>query len=402
MTSELLSDWDSRVLDDIAVRRATEADWDALRDCYFRAFGGVHTRDFDLWKRQFRLADVAVAEDVSDPSAPFIVGTASVIRMRVTVPGGGQLSVAACAQGMVATTHQKRGIYAKIQSELAAIALSGGSQVLAAMPGPGGNYGYVGVGAYARRLRVDRRRAKLRSAPGDSGPARERRYSESIPLLREIYDRWQPVTPGALSRNEFWWPSTFADDSCVITHPDGYVIYDLIGTTVSVRDFCAVTTAAHRELLRCLLGHGEYETVEMTTAVDDPTPLLLEDLRTASVAGVGASLWMWILDLPAAITARAFAADFHGVIELADPWGMSTGTSVLAVRDGAGAWTDAGPTAVPDLRIGPLELTSVYFGAHTVTELHRAGRVEEFVPGTVAALDRALAVTRRPFNNTAF
>ena len=57
--------------------------------------------------------DIGIAEDISDPEAPFIVGTGSVLRMSVTVPGGAQLSAAALCQGMVATTHQKRGLYAK-------------------------------------------------------------------------------------------------------------------------------------------------------------------------------------------------------------------------------------------------------------------------------------------------
>lgn len=402
MTSELISEWDSRVLDSIRVRRATDADWDALRDCYIRAFGGVKTKDFETWRRQFRLEDIAVAEDVSDPAGAFIVGTAAVIRMRVTVPGGAQLTVAACAQGMVSTTHQKRGIYAKIQSELAAIAMEDGAEVLAAMPGPGGNYGYVGVVTYTRHLEIDRLRSTLRVAAQDSAPARERRYSESIPLLREVYDRWQRQTPGALSRNEFWWQSTFADDSCVITHPDGYVIYDLIGKTVAVRDFCAVTLAAHRELLRCLLGHGEYTTIELDTAVDDPTPLLLEDLRTATVTGVESSLWMWILDLAKAIRLRAFAGDFHGVIELADPWGMSAGTYTLDITDGVGSWEHVVPGTAADIVIGPLEMTSVYFGAHTPAELRRTGRITESTPGALAGFERAFAVERRPFNHTAF
>ncbi|PSK30609.1 hypothetical protein C6575_15105 [Nocardia seriolae] len=302
---------------------------------------------------------------------------------------------------MVATTHQKRGIYAKVQAELMTIAMETGADVLAAMPGPGGSYAYVGVTTHTRHLRIDRARAKLRVQELDSGSVREAGVTESIDELRRLYGRWQQATPGALDRGASWWPSSLDPRSFVITHPDGYVVYQLSGNTVRVEDFCALTAAAHRELLRCLLGQGEYAEILLDTAVDDPTPLLLEDSRAAAVTGIDAGVWMWILNLPKAIGAREFRADFHGVIEVADPWGLSTGSYLLDVSGGTGTWT-AAEDAAPDVRIGPLELTTAYFGAHTIGELERAGRVEELTPGAAAALDLAFAPARKPFNTTPF
>ncbi|WP_328662048.1 GNAT family N-acetyltransferase [Nocardia salmonicida] len=402
MTSELMADWEARTIDGIRTRRAVESDWDALRDRYARAFGGVKTKNFDAWKQQFQLQDIAVIEDVTEPRAPRIVGTAAIMRTTVTVPGGAQLEAAACAQGMVATTHQKRGIYAKVQAELMAVAGETGADVFAAMPGPGGNYAYLGVTTYTRHLVIDRRHSKLRVVEPDSAPVREVGLPETLSELRRIYARWQRMTPGALARSEFFWPSSFGDDAFLLAHPDGYVIYDLVGDTVVVRDFCAVTLSAHRELLRCLLGHGEYAEIHLDTALDDPTPLLLADPRTAAVRGVDAGVWGWILNLPKAIGLRAFAADFHGVLEVADPWGMTAGSYALEIAGGVGRWEPAADGARADARIGPLELTTAYFGAHTVAELERAGGVEELTTGAVAALNRAFTTTRRPFNTTPF
>lgn len=402
MTSELMSDWESRTIDGIHTRRAVESDWDALRDRYARAFGGVKTKNFEAWKQQFRLEDIAVIEDVTEPRAPRIVGTAAIIRTSVTVPGGAQLEVAACAQGMVATTHQKRGIYAKVQAELMTIAGETGADVLAAMPGPGGSYAYVGVTTYTRHLRIDRRRAKLRESHIDSGSVREVGLREAQSELRQIYARWQRATPGALDRYETWWTSTVGEDAFIIVHLDGYVIFDLVGDTVVVRDFCALTVNAQRELLRCLLGQGEYAEILMDTAIDDPTPLLLADLRTAAVTGVDAGVWMWILNLPKAIGVRSFRADFQGIVEVADPWGLSSGRFELDISGGTGRWEPADADARPDIRVSPLELTTAYFGAHTIGELERAGRVEELTSGAVSALDRAFIPDRRPFNTTPF
>ncbi|MEU1426545.1 GNAT family N-acetyltransferase [Nocardia sp. NPDC005746] len=401
MNSELMADWQSRTIDGIRTRRAVESDWEALRGRYDRAFGGVKTHDFEAWKRQFRLEDIAVVEDVTEAGEPRIVGTAAIIRTTVTAPGGAQLTVAACAQGMVATTHQKRGIYAKVQAELMAIALETEADVFAAMPGPGGSYAYVGVTTHTRHLRIDRARAKLRAAEPDSGRVRESSYAESMGELRRLYARWQQGTPGALDRAESWWPSALHPRAFVLTHADGYVVYELAGDTVHVRDFCALTVPAHRELLRCLLGQGEYVRILLDTAIDDPTPLLLEDARAAAVTGVDAGLSTWILNLPKAIAAREFRADFHGVIEVADPWGLSAGAYRLDITGGHGTWTPADGAAA-DVRIGPLELTTAYFGTHSISEFERAGRVYSLTAGAADALDRAFATTRKPFNTTPF
>ncbi|RMI28382.1 GNAT family N-acetyltransferase [Nocardia stercoris] len=401
-TSDLMAKREGLAVDGLRLRRAREDDWDALRECYSRAFGGVRTADFDSWRRQFRLTDIAVAEDVSDPDAPFVVGTAAVLRTTVTVPGGAQLRVAACAQGMVSVTHQKRGLYSKLQAELMYIALETGADVFAAMPGPGGNYGGVGVAGHTRHLRIDRSRAKLRAGEQDPTPVREARPRAARAAMRAVFERWQRTTPGALDRGEFFWPSTFGEDSCVLTHPDGYAVFDLAGSTVLVRDFCALTVGAHRELLRCLLGHGEYTDIVLDTAVDDPTPLLLQDTRTAAVTGVDTGVWMWILNLPDAMRRRSYRADFRGVLEIADPYGMSGGRFSLDIVGGRALWGPAAEGTPADLCLGPGELASVYFGAHTAAELHRAGRIEEFSAGTVAALDLAFAPDRRPFNTTPF
>lgn len=394
--------WEQRAVDDIRLRRAREDDWDTLYDCYQRAFGGVRAKDVDAWKRQFLLEDLVVAEDVSDPDAPFVAGTMAVLRMTVSAPGGAQLRVAACAQALVVTTHQKRGLYAKLQAECMTIAMAAGADVFAAMPGPGATYSYVGVAGHTRRLRIDRARAKLLVRVDDTAQAREMRPGAARPLMREIYDRWQHATPGALSRGEHYWPATYDDDSFAIVHPDGYVLYDLVGKTVLVHDFCAVTVAAHRELLCCLLGHGEYTEILLDTAADDPTPLLLEDPRAAAVTAVDPGVWMWILNPANAFQRRDYRADFHGVVEIADPYGLMPGLFTLEVSAGQGSWRPAPEGARPDLRFGPVELSSIYFGAHTPLELHRAGRVEELTPGALTALDAALAPARRPFNITPF
>ncbi|WP_067698056.1 GNAT family N-acetyltransferase [Nocardia jejuensis] len=402
MISELMTYRESLAVDGLRIRRAREDDWNALRDCYSRAFGGVHTKDFESWKQQFRLTDIVVGEDVSDPDAPFIAGTAAILRTLVTVPGGAQLEVAACAQGMVATTHQKRGLYSKIQAEMMYVALESGADLFAAMPGPGGSYGGVGVAGHTRHLVIDRRRAELRAGQDDASPARELRPGIARSRMREVYDRWQHATPGSLARGEFYWPATYDDDSCVILHPDGYVVFDLIGKTVRVHDFCALTVSAHRELLRCLLGHGEYLEIHMDTAVDDPTQLLLRDPRAATVTGIDPGVWMWILNAAKAFELRSYRADFHGVIEVADPYGMSAGLFTLDVTGGSGSWKPAPDNVTPDVRLSTVELAGCYFGAHTPLELHRAGRLDELTAGAVAALDQALAPIKRPFNITPF
>lgn len=67
--------------DGIAIRHPTEDDWQAVFENQARTFGDpVGPQDLEAWKRRVRLDDILIAEDVSDPKNPFLVGTSIIYR----------------------------------------------------------------------------------------------------------------------------------------------------------------------------------------------------------------------------------------------------------------------------------------------------------------------------------
>ena len=98
--------------DAISIRHPTEDDWQAIYENQARTFGDpVGRRDVEAWTRRVELEDILVAEDVSDPKQPFLVGTSIIYRARLTVPGGAGVQAAWLTMIAVTSTHQGTGIW---------------------------------------------------------------------------------------------------------------------------------------------------------------------------------------------------------------------------------------------------------------------------------------------------
>jgi Acetyltransferase (GNAT) domain len=91
--------------DAISIRHPTEGDWQAIYENQARTFGDpVGRRDVGAWTRRVELEGHLVAEDVSDPKQPFLVGTSIIYRARLTVPGGAGVQAAWLTMIAVAST----------------------------------------------------------------------------------------------------------------------------------------------------------------------------------------------------------------------------------------------------------------------------------------------------------
>jgi predicted acetyltransferase len=132
-----------------------------------------------------------------------------------------------------------------------------------------------------------------------------------------------------------------------------------------------------------------------------PNPLqhiLLEPRAIGLVANDG--LWVRLVDLPAALAGRRYAAIDSLVLEVSDgfcPWN-------------AGAWrieTIGEPWEAvarvertedqPDLVLDTTDLAAIYLGGIRPTELAEAGRIEERTPGALRRADVLFAADRTPW-----
>jgi predicted acetyltransferase len=115
--------------------------------------------------------------------------------------------------------------------------------------------------------------------------------------------------------------------------------------------------------------------------LDHPLLLLLAEPRRLGFS-LRDGLWVRLLDIEAALAPRSYPARGSLVIEIIDefcPWN-------------AGCWR-VGADGVkrtdeaPGLRCGISSLGSVYLGGFTWTQLARALRVQELLPGAIAQAD---------------
>ena len=323
------------------------------------------------------------------------------VDMALTVPGGAVVPVAGITWVGVAPTHRRRGLLRAMYSELHQRFATANYAIAALTATEGGIYGRFGYGpaTIETNLSIDRRFAQFHRDAPDPGQVRIVRPDEHRDEIAEIYDRYRRATPGGLARPTPLWDDLLADweDSrgggtrwYSFLHPDGYLLYrSHRGTSRNVRveEFTAVTPEAHAALWRALLGLDLIETITVTSHPADPLPYLLTDSRLVRTTGAEDALWLRIMDVPAALRARAYQGDLETVIDVGDGFRSDGGRFALQIRDGQARCvpTDAPAEFVMDLDV----LGSLYLGVHRATTLAAANRLRGGGPDAVARLDAA-------------
>jgi GNAT superfamily N-acetyltransferase len=108
------------------------------------------------------------------------------------------------------------------------------------------------------------------------------------------------------------------------------------------------------------------------------------------------SLWVRLVDLPAAVAARGYEADCEVIVEVADeqaPW--NAGRWRIRVKDGTGEATRSDDDAEVALPVSALG--AAYLGGANLAEMHRAGTVAEHRPGAARELWRAFRTDIGPY-----
>ncbi len=131
------------------------------------------------------------------------------------------------------------------------------------------------------------------------------------------------------------------------------------------------------------------ETVGIQTHPHDVLPYLLTDPRLVRTTGVEDALWLRLLDIPAALEARRYAADVSAVLCISGDVLGGGGRYALDVRDGRAHCV---PTdAAADVHTSRSVLGSLYMGTHRASAFTTAERLRCNDSELVAQLDAAFA-----------
>jgi predicted acetyltransferase len=403
------------------VREAREDEIDAVWAATDLAFHrGATDRDTERRRAGVNRPTVYVA-DVEGQ----VVGTAGAWNWPLSVPGG-DLPCAAVTIVTVLPTHRRRGVLRSMMEHVAADARRRGEPLAALWASEGAIYGRFGYGpaTWVRDERIDLRRSLALRAPADEPlDVRLLTAGEAFPVVAPIHERARRERGGLMRRPDTWWTARILSDDpedrggaspmrVAVAGGDGYALYRVregeetnpvaAHTTVEVQELVAATATAERTLLTFLsridLAH---ELVLRYRPVDDGLAHAPVDARAVARLQEHDALWLRILDLPAAVAGRAWAAPADLVLDVEHPedelvagrWALRVGP------DGASAERTDRPA---DLRLHARELGSAYLGGVRVTALRDAGLIEEHTAGACVALDAALAVERAPWTTGVF
>jgi predicted acetyltransferase len=362
-------------------------------------------------------------ERVLDPERLFaaydgdkMVGTAGDFGLTLTIPGG-ELPAAGVTLVGVLPTHRRRGILGQLmRTEIDAMVARGDPlAILWATEAPiYGRFGFGMATVYAS-ISAERDRFGLRDDPPAVGEVRLVDEDEAARVLPPIYERVQVSTPGMFRRSEEWWRNYRLPDPehqrrgggpryfavlAIDGVDEGYARYrvkadwrdSVASSTLRAIEVVATSPTATRELWRFLFGIDLVATVEAwALAADNPLFLLVAEPRRLRMK-LGDALWLRILDVERALSARSYASNGSVSLELDDAFlPGNAGTWQLRVSDSEAEVTRVDGGA--ELRLDVSDLASAYLGGFSFTRLARAGRVEALAEG---ALDRADALFRTP------
>lgn len=379
------------------VKPLSDAEWEQLRHARQpgRAFG---------------------AFEASNGADGALIGTARSTDAALTVPGGAQVSAAMVSDVGVRADRTRRGVLTGLmRAQLSEFAERG--VVAAALHASEGTiygrFGY-GVGALLRRYTIDRKAARLHPAAPAGGEVElldiATAFGETLPAL---YDGLSRV-PGMLTRPVYWWRGVEAslrredDPLSVAVHygprgADGYVMYRVsrpypkpgVLTTVGLH---YDNPEAFAGLWRFLLAVDLVDTIEVDVApTDEPLELLFADPRACRVTGVGDDLWVRLVDVRAALAARAYDDGGPLVVDVDDPV-LADNSGRYVVGSGEVRRTDA----EPDLRLDVAALAMVYLGAWRPSALVATGRITVRDSDVTVRADSVFRTRTAPWCGTFF
>src|SRR5215217_3485407 len=347
-----------------------------------------------------------------------IVGGAGAFTYELSIPGGETVPSAGVTVVGVQPTHRRRGVLrAMMRAQLDDVrARREPVAWLWASEAPiYTRFGY-GLASVIGDIDLARDRTAYARPFAPRGTVRLLDLEEALELIPPIHEAAMRTRPGMFRRTRAWWETRrLADDPArrrpgtgplnralleVDGRPAAYALYRIAmdfkyGSStgsVNVVEALAADDAALAEMWRYLLDIDWTAWIKADyLPLDHPLFLLLAEPRRMRFR-VNDGVWVRLVDVGAALSARAYATDEPLVLDVRDAF----------VPENEGRWRLADGTAErtddePDLSLDVGDLGSVYLGGFTWTQLRAALRVEELRDGAVDRAERVFGTWPKPW-----
>lgn len=345
-----------------------------------------------------------------------IIGGAGAFPFELTVPGGVVPTAGITVVGTF-PTHRRRGVLrTMMRAQLDDVHARGEPLALlwASEDTIYGRFGY-GMASQVADVSIPKEYSAFARPLEREGTLRIVDVTEALTLFPRVWDRVRRRTPGMFARTRNWWelrvlfeppggggeggPKRFV----VLERagrPEGYAIYrhkpkwdeGISNSELQVVEAIALDGQPTAELWRYLLDIDWSEKITSSLLpVDHPLWWLLATPRRMRPR-ISDGLWLRLVDVGAALSAREYASDGAVVLDVIDefcPWN-------------AGRWRIARgrakrTTSGAQLRLDVSALGSAYLGAFSFSGLVRGGRAEELRRGAAARADAMFAADCAPW-----
>lgn len=364
-------------------------------------------------------------DTAAEPLMP--VATLGSFPTSLDIPGGTVRAVG-ITEVTVSTAHERRGIARSLLEGRLHHAVETGASIVALTASEATIYGRFGFAPasweYTHEVKPKRVSWRSDKPAGRVHALDPRSLTEVAP---ELFERTRSA--GDIDRGTAWWKQALRvsttrhfshgegqtlalryDDADGV--PQGYALYRVAPGVeygkLIVDDVVSATPEARYALWRHLTGISLTTKVTFHQASAEEAILWrLVDRRAVSTSSHGDALWLRIVDVPAVLGTRRYAAPGEHVLDIVDTLGITGGRFVLRIaEDGSAVVERLGDAHEPEadgaaVRLTINDLSAILLGGSRVWALADAGLIAG-EPAAVRALDLAFATERAPFLRTHF
>jgi predicted acetyltransferase len=345
-----------------------------------------------------------------------IVGGAGVFDFEMSLPGGASIPSSGVTVVGVYPTHRRRGVLTELMRVQLADCRERGELAAWLWASEGQIYPRFGYGLASRlaSITLSRERTAFAHSFEPHGSFSLVELEDAAKHFPPLYEQARKQRPGMFSRSPAWWETRRLFDDPAHRHgrgplnrllleldgkPAGYALYHVNqewerGSSkgmVTIREAVAPSPEATRELWRWLLDFDWTSKFVTDVPLDHELFLLLAEPRRMG-ATINDGVWVRLLDIEKALSARAYNGDGEVVLEVTDAFLPDLAGRYRVTAGGTGR-----TEADPDIQLDMTGLGSVYLGEFTFADLVRSSRAEELTRAAVTRADALFATDTKPW-----